>query len=125
MQREWNKQRRVTDKLMNKQYYKPHYGPEETQEVIQQMRDDNERKIKWTNNALRTQLDEQYTDSEINKLQEDLMDRQRLQAALELQHAQDDKQREKEQLNRENLRRAWEEQMAYRDAFKQTDDLFK
>lgn len=89
------------------------------------MRDANESKIRWTNNALRSQLDEQYTESEINRLQEDLMDRQRLQAALDLQHAQDDKKREKEQLSRENLRRAWQEQMAYRDAFKQTDDLFK
>ena len=89
------------------------------------MRDANEIKIRWTNNALRSQLDEQYTESEINRLQEDLMDRQRLQAALDLQHAQDNKQREKEQLSRENLRRAWQEQMAYRDAFKQTDDLFK
>ncbi len=89
------------------------------------MRDANESKIRWTNNALRSQLDEQYTESEINRLQEDLMDRQRLQAALDLQHAQDNKQREKEQLSRENLRRAWQEQMAYRDAFKQTDDLFK
>jgi hypothetical protein len=32
------------------------------------MRDANESKIRWTNNALRSQLDEQYTESEINRL---------------------------------------------------------
>lgn len=30
MQMEWSRQKRAEDKHHNKQYYKPHFGPEET-----------------------------------------------------------------------------------------------
>jgi len=89
------------------------------------MRDANESKIKWQNNALVTQLDDQHTDSEIRRLQDELADRQRLQAALELQAIEDRKQKEKNANSKENNRRAWLEQMAYKDAFKETDEFFK
>ena len=125
MQREWARDKRQAEAIHNKKYYKPHYGPEETQEVVQNMRDANESKIKWQNNALVTQLDDQHTDSEIRRLQDELADRQRLQAALELQAIEDRKQKEKNANSKENNRRAWLEQMAYKDAFKETDEFFK
>jgi hypothetical protein len=30
MQMDWTKQKRSEDRHLNKQYYKPHFGPEET-----------------------------------------------------------------------------------------------
>ena len=47
------------------------------------MKEANQSKIKWTNDALKSQLDNQNTDSEISRLQEEMMDKYRLQAALD------------------------------------------
>jgi len=56
MQMDWTKQKRSDDRHHNKQYYKPHFGPEETQEIIAKMRADDSKKTEWQYNSLKNQL---------------------------------------------------------------------
>ena len=125
MQMEWSRQKRAEDRQVNKQYYKPHFGPEETQEVIQKMRDDEKKKTDLQYACLKNQLQEQADDAQVRRDCEAQMDAERLKDTLMIQHAENEKRRFKELTSKANLRKAWMEQMAYRDCHKQTDNYFK
>jgi len=58
-QREWNRQKRVDDREQRQMYQKPHYGPEEDEEVIHKMKMDDARKTNWNYNSLVNQLNDQ------------------------------------------------------------------
>lgn len=73
-QRDWNKQKREDDRHNRQQYYKPHYGPEEDEEVIHKMNQDNARKTAWNYNSLVSQLNEQNADNKHHKDCEDQQD---------------------------------------------------
>lgn len=62
-QREWRRQAKADEKFQNQQYYKPHFGPEEDEEVIERMRAEEARKINWTYNSLVNQLNDQANDN--------------------------------------------------------------
>jgi len=125
MQMDWSRAKRAEDRTHNKQYYKPHFGPEETQEVIQKMRDDDRNKTEWQYTSLKNQLAEQADDAQMRRDNEAMMDAERLKDTMLIQHAENEKRRYKELSSKANLRKAWMEQMAYRDCHKQTDNYFK
>lgn len=52
MQMDWRNQKVAEDKHVEKQYYKPHFGPEETQEIIANMHETNKQKVDWQYNAI-------------------------------------------------------------------------
>jgi hypothetical protein len=82
MQMDWTKQKRSEDKQVNKMYYKPHFGPEETQEIIAKMRADESKKTEWQYNSLKNQLQEQTDDANARRDRETYMDGERLKDTL-------------------------------------------
>lgn len=109
---------------MNKQYYKPHFGPEETQETIARMRQSEANKTEQQFNAIRDQVTEQVADSEQRRRQERDNDAAFLRNTTRQQEVEDAQRREKDALNKQNLKRAWMEQMQYRRIHEQTDKIF-
>jgi hypothetical protein len=51
-----NRQRRAEENSKAKLYYKPHFGPEETQEMIDKAREEEALKTRQQFNSLRDQL---------------------------------------------------------------------
>lgn len=49
---DWNASKRSADIKVEKLYYKPHFGPEETQEIVQQMNQTAKDKINWQYSAI-------------------------------------------------------------------------
>lgn len=63
--------------------------------------------------------------TEAEKLQEIKMDQMRLKQTIMTQKTENEKRRQKELLQRQNLKHAWLEQMAYKNAEAKADNLFK
>lgn len=99
-QREWNAQKRAEDKHNRQQYYKPHYGPEEDEEVIHKMNMENARKTAQNYNSLVNQLNEQNADNRARQDSEDMQDLNNLRNTLMIQKAENDKLRYKEQTSK-------------------------
>lgn len=64
---DWHKQKKAEDLLKSKLYYKPHYGPEESQETVAQMLKTQSEKIKWQYDAIKGQLNEQAEDAKARR----------------------------------------------------------
>jgi len=124
-QKEWNRQQRADDKFNRQQYYKPHYGPEEDEEVIHKMNMENARKTSWNYNSLVNQLNDQASDNKNRQDNEDHQDLSNLRNTLMIQKAENDTLRYKEATSKANMRQAWLEQMAYKKVHKQTDNFFQ
>ena len=56
MQMDWNATQRAQQHHIDKQYYKPHFGPEETQEIVAKMRQTELDKTAWQYDAIQEQL---------------------------------------------------------------------
>ena len=99
-QRDWNAQKRAEDKHNRQQYYKPHYGPEEDEEVIHKMRLADAAKTAWNYNSLVNQLNDQNADNRARQNEEDTTDLNNLRNTLMIQKAENDKLRYKEQTSK-------------------------
>jgi hypothetical protein len=82
MQMDWSRTKRAEDRTHNKQYYKPHFGPEETQEVIHKMSDDAKNKTEWQYTSLKNQLQDQADDAAARRDTEAQIDAERLKDTL-------------------------------------------
>lgn len=63
-------------------------------------------------------MQEQADDARARRDVEAFMDAERLKDTMMIQHAENEKRRYKELSSKANLRKAWMEQMAYRDCHK-------
>ncbi len=87
---------RAQQNAIDKQYYKPHFGPEETNDVVRQMNQENAFKKTFINEQLREQIDGERRDSEQAAREEKQLDREFLRVAIELQTAEEKSKKQKE-----------------------------
>ena len=89
------------------------------------MLDDEQKKVQWQKNAIREQLHEQQT-AQARQRREDRDNELAQLRNVEEQHAAEDLQRlRKDSLTRQNLKKAWLEQMQLKEIHDRTDKLFK
>jgi hypothetical protein len=100
MQMAQGKKNRDHQHSLDKQYYKPHYGPEETSEVVIQMNDENAFKKTFINQSLKAQYHGEQVDHDKATRDEKARDREYLRVAIELQTAEDMTKKQKEQIAR-------------------------
>lgn len=125
MQMEQARQNRDFQRNVDRQYYKPHFGPEETEEVVAKMNADNHFKKSFMNQTLRDQFTTEKCDNTNFRANEKAMDQEYLRVAIDQQKAEDQTQKQKEMIARHNLKSVWEEQMRHRKMFDQNDKLFQ
>lgn len=99
-QMDWNTAKRSADHKVEKLYYKPHFGPEETQEIIQKMRQTEQDKINWQFAAVQEQLAEQAADAQQAREDEHAQDVECLRDTAQIQAAEEAKKRRKEYMSR-------------------------
>ena len=100
MQMNQAREQRDTQKNIDRQYYKPHFGPEETNDVVRQMNNDNIYKKTFMNTSLKEQFSDERMDSEQAQQEEKDRDREFLKIAIELQTAEDKTKKQKEVIAR-------------------------
>jgi len=100
MQMNQAREQRETQKKIDSQYYKPHFGPEETNDVVRQMNNDNLYKKTFMNTTLKEQFNDERFDSEQAQQEEKDKDREFLRIAIELQTAEDKTKKQKEVIAR-------------------------
>jgi len=125
MQMQQARDTRSNQRDVDRQYYKPHFGPEENEEVVAKMNADNHFKKSFMNNSLRDQFTTEKCDNSNAKSSEVAQDKEFLRMAIEQQKAEDQTMKQKEMIARHNLKSVWEEQMRHRKQFDQHDNLFK
>ena len=99
-QMDWNSSKRSADVKVEKLYYKPHFGPEETQEVIQNMRNIEQDKINWQYAAIQNQLSEQEQTANQAREDEHAQDVECLKDTAQIQASEEAKKRRKEYMSR-------------------------
>lgn len=88
MQMDWRAQKTAEERHVDKQYYKPHFGPEETQEIIHNMHQTEREKVNWQYNAIQEQLQEQAEEAEQRRDDERANDIAYLQDTAQIQQAE-------------------------------------
>lgn len=84
----------------DRQYYKPHFGPEETQEIIDSMRQTEANKIAFQHSALIEQRNVNIEDAAAKADEEKVHDRARLEMVTQIQRQEDTMKRNKDYQNK-------------------------
>ena len=100
MQMEQARCQRSNQRDIDRQYYKPHFGPEETEEVVAKMNHDNAFKKSFMNQTLRDQFTNEKDESDKSRAHEKAMDKEFLRVAIDQQKAEDQTQKQKEMIAR-------------------------
>lgn len=83
MQMQQARDTRSNQRDIDRQYYKPHFGPEENEDVVAKMNADNHFKKSFMNNSLREQFTTEKCDNSNAKSSEVAQDKEYLRMAIE------------------------------------------
>lgn len=103
------RQKRDETLVVEKLYYKPHFGPEENEDVVKQMNDKEAFKKTFMNSELVAQREGEINDESNAKQHEKDLDKEHLRLIIQHQAEENRTMKQKDMVARQNLKNVWEE----------------
>lgn len=112
------------EKNYERQYFKAHFGPEESEERAQISAEEESQKKRLMAEVLRHQMSANKEYSETSKQEELMKDLQFLNAAANTQYIENLALRRKEHALKQNLKETWQSQINIKKQHKESDNYF-
>lgn len=120
-----NSAKKQFDKQVEQQYYKPHFGPEETQNIVDSHIVKHQNNINLIRNSLQYQMNSKGDKEKLDFLKERNNELANLKHAHEILHSEEMQRRKMNEDAKRTLKKAWLAQMEDKKERELRDKLFQ